>query len=284
MNLTIWLFGEFKPRHCGRGLHVSGLRVPRTIAGAHPSAPPFPVWAGTCPSVVHRRPTAVSGPSSMCGAAPIPTPYPVFHPRCATLKGAEPPQLKPPLPLQPPHSELPPPTTVVLRHRPLLTPRPTLVLQSHRSSLSATGARLPPSTTVAPTRLRTRCRPTIMVSFRPPLLAHAVTPPHRDALPEGLTVFGPLLHRRRPRRHARGHPVVTTGGACAAPRSVARPLGSWLGRAHRPTQPCGQQREPGRHAIRLEAVGRGRPHTVHPVFIFPFSFTFLENHRNFKNL
>jgi hypothetical protein len=148
MNLTIWLFGEFKPRHCGRGLHVSGLRVPGTIAGAHPSAPPFPVWAGTCPSVVHRRPTAVSGPSSMCGAAPIPTPYPVFHPRCATLKGAEPPQLKPPLPLQPPHSELPPPTTVVLRHRPLLTPRPTLVLQfppklvaGHRSPLATVNHR-----------------------------------------------------------------------------------------------------------------------------------------------
>jgi hypothetical protein len=31
-------------------------------------------------------------------------------------------------------------------------------------------------------------------------------------------------------------------------------------------------------------VGRGQPGTVHPVFVFLFSFTFPENHRNFKNL
>jgi hypothetical protein len=31
------------------------------------------------------------------------------------------------------------------------------------------------------------------------------------------------------------------------------------------------------------AVERGQPGTVHPVFVFLFSFTFSENHINFKN-
>jgi hypothetical protein len=82
-------------------------------------------------------------------------------------------KLRPPPPLQPPHGELPPLAIVVLRRWPLVSPRPPpppSCYKTHRSSSSATGAHLPPSTAAAAIGLRPRHQPAITVSFRMPLL------------------------------------------------------------------------------------------------------------------
>jgi hypothetical protein len=83
------------------------------------------VAAGPLPADRHRRPTAALGPSP-------------------TVDAWLPP------PLQPPHGELPHLAIVVLHHRPLVTPRPTLVLQDPLKLIADHWSLTPPRNVAEP--------------------------------------------------------------------------------------------------------------------------------------
>jgi hypothetical protein len=139
------------------------------------------------------------------------TALPPVHPaRCCRSTGKK---SKPLLPLQPPHGEIKPSSIVVLRYRPLLTPRPTpppSCCWTHRSSLPTTGARLLPSTAAASTGLRPRCRPTSTMSFRLPLLArcHPTTRSSFRGKPCRWSTTATPSASAPPRHHARKSDMV----------------------------------------------------------------------------
>jgi hypothetical protein len=119
---------------------------PRPPPPRHTTPRPTPPHCSTTPPLKgasHRWPKFFSPlPFLLTGSmlrAP-PPPLPPVHPgrrrHCHSVGKS-----MPPLPLQPPHGELPPLAIIVLRHQPLLTPRPTSCCRSTSRPLSTNGAR-----------------------------------------------------------------------------------------------------------------------------------------------